>query len=63
MPHHDLSDWPPLSAETNGFSLSHLVAGPKVGLFTQMSYVTVFKHFLSIFSLLFGPIDSPVHWS
>ncbi len=41
--------------------LSHLVPeilGPKVGpFFTKMYYLIDFKHFVSIFSLIFDPID------
>ncbi len=46
------SDWPPLSAEK--ISLS-----PKVGLILHQNvyYLTDFKHFVSIYALIFNPID------
>ncbi len=53
------SDCPPLSAGKISLSLSHLVPeilGPKFGLmFHQMYYLTLFKHFVSSFSLIFYP--------
>ncbi len=53
------SDCPPLSAGKVSLSLSHLVPeilGPKFGLmFHQMYYLTLFKHFVSSFSLIFYP--------
>ncbi len=53
------SNWPPLSAEKITLSLSHLVPeilGPKISFFTKMYYLTDFKHFVNIFSLIFNPI-------
>ncbi len=45
--------------------LSHLVPeilGPEVGLiFHKMYYLTDFKHFVSIFSLIGNPIDPLFH--
>ncbi len=59
-------DWHPLSIEKISLSLSHLVPEilrPKVGLFfTKMYYLTDFKHFVSIFSLICNPIDLLFHW-
>ncbi len=59
-------DWPLLSAEKIGLSLSHIVPeilGLKVGLiFPKMYYLTDFKHFISIFFLIFNPIDPLFHW-
>ncbi len=55
------SDWVPilyLITEKNGLSLSHLVPkilGPKFGV--------IFKYFVSIFSLIFNPIDPLFYWS
>ncbi len=63
------SDRPPLSAEKIGLSLSHLVSeilGPKVGLIFHhvlfMYYLSVMKHFVSILSLIFYPIDPLFHY-
>ncbi len=60
------SDWPPLSAEKNGLSLSNLgpeILRPKVGLlFTKMYCLTDVKHFVSIFSMLSNPTDPLYHW-
>ncbi len=49
------ADCPPLSADKNGLSLSHLVSeilGPKIGLILHISYyLTVFLHqFSPLFS-------------
>ncbi len=48
-----------------GLPLSHLVLeilGPNIGLFVyQMYYLTYFKHFVSIFILIFNPIDPIFH--
>ncbi len=45
--------------------LSHLVPeilGPKAGLiFTKMYYLIVFRHFISISSLIFEPVDPLSH--
>ncbi len=51
------SDWPRLSADKIGFSLSHLVPEilwPKFCLVFQ-NVLTVFKHFVSVFSFIFYP--------
>ncbi len=60
------SDWPPLYVEKISLSLSHLVPeilGPNVALiFTKIYYLTDFKHFASIFSLIFDPIEPPFQW-
>ncbi len=54
-------DWPPLSAEKFGLSLSHLVPeilGPKVSLiFHQNVLFNRFKAFCINFPLIFDPID------
>ncbi len=60
------SDSPPLSAERKSVCLlSHLVPeilGPKVGLiFHHNALLKSFKHFVSIFSLIFNPIDLLFH--
>ncbi len=64
MPYHDPTD-PIFLQKKISLSLSHVVPeilGPKVGLIvTKMYYLTVFKHFVSIFSLIFNPIDPPFH--
>ncbi len=57
----------PLSADKIRLSLSVLV--PEilqvmlVSFFNKMHYLTFFKHFLSIFSLIFDPTDPLFHWS
>ncbi len=60
------SDWPALSAEKIGLSLSHLISeilGHKVGLiFTKMYYLTDFKYFVSISALIFDPLDHLFYW-
>ncbi len=57
---HNLID-PPLSAEKIGLSLSLLVPeilGLKLVYFiTKTYYLTDFKHFVSIYILIFNPID------
>ncbi len=62
MPQHNLIE-SPLSAEKISLSLSHLVPEilvSKVSLISyQMYYLTVFKHFILIFCLIFNPIDLP----
>ncbi len=63
MYHHDLIDILFLQ-NTNGLSLSHLVPeilGPKVGLIFHQNVLKVFKYFVSIFSLMFDPIDPLFH--
>ncbi len=61
------SEWSPLSTERIGVSLSHLVPEirwPKFGLIIhKMYYLIVLKHFVSIFLLIFDPIDPLFHWS
>ncbi len=59
--------WTPLSAKNISSSLSQLVPtilGPKFGLsFHQTVLFNSFKHFVSIFFLIFDPIDPIFHWS
>ncbi len=65
MHHHDQIDTLFLHTN-NGMSLSHIVPeilGPKVGLiFHKNVLLTVFKNFVSIFSLIFGPMAPPFQW-
>ncbi len=63
-----LSKWVPiLCLVMSWLSLSHLfpeIHGPKVGLiFHQNVFLTVFKPFVSIFSLIFDLFDTLLHWS
>ncbi len=60
------SDWSYLSAEKISLSLSHLVPDilwPEVCLMFHQNvlfFLTVFKQFVSIFSLIFDPIDPSI---
>ncbi len=62
MPHHDLTD--PYFSRNIGLSLSHLapkILGPKFDIIFYQNILTVFKHFVSIFSLILDPIDPLYH--
>ncbi len=60
IPQHNQID-PLLLQKKISLSLSYLVPDTLGLLFTKMYYLTDFKHFASIFILIFNPIDPLFH--